>query len=85
MKTIQEKLSNPAGKKYLLTWTYHPKPLNTAVANSSLLIASKFAMDVTLLCPSEDYLLDKRYLDLAAENVQRYGGSFNISYGSINS
>src|SRR4051794_12655956 len=24
------------GKKYVLTWTYHPKPLNTAVANSAL-------------------------------------------------
>ena len=23
-------------KKYVLTWTYHPKPLNTAVANSAL-------------------------------------------------
>ena len=23
------------GKKFVLTWTYHPKPLNTAVANSA--------------------------------------------------
>ncbi len=39
------------GKKYVLTWTYHPKPLNTAVANSALQIATRFGMDVTLLCP----------------------------------
>ena len=31
--------SDLRGKKYVLTWTYHPKPLNTAVANSALTIA----------------------------------------------
>ncbi|MCW5568074.1 MAG: N-acetylornithine carbamoyltransferase, partial [Dokdonella sp.] len=30
------------GRKYVLTWTYHPKPLNTAVANSALLIATRY-------------------------------------------
>ncbi|MCP4412870.1 MAG: N-acetylornithine carbamoyltransferase, partial [Gammaproteobacteria bacterium] len=80
MQAIQEKFGKPQNKKYVLTWTYHPKPLNTAVANSSLLIASKFGMDVTLLCPSEDYILDKRYLEIAKQNVQTYGGSFNISH-----
>ena len=57
--TLQEHFESLQGKEYLLTWTYHPKPLNTAVANSSILIASKFGMNVTLLCPSESYLLDK--------------------------
>ncbi len=80
MQCIQEKIGSPQKKKYLLTWTYHPKPLNTAVANSSLLIASKFGMDVTLLCPSEEYLLDKRYLDYAKQFSNEYGGSFQISH-----
>lgn len=80
MQTIQERLGAPQNKKYLLTWTYHPKPLNTAVANSSILIASKFGMDITLLCPSQDYLLDKRYMDIAKQNVEKYGGSFQVSY-----
>jgi len=51
------------GRKYVLTWTYHPKPLNTAVANSALTIATRMGMDVTLLCPGEDYLLDPRYME----------------------
>src|SRR5690606_924010 len=42
--------SDLRGKKYVLTWTYHPKPLNTAVANSALTIATRMGMDVTLLC-----------------------------------
>jgi len=47
---LQEKLGDLDGKKFVLTWTYHPKPLNTAVANSALMIAAKFGMKPTLLC-----------------------------------
>jgi N-acetylornithine carbamoyltransferase len=68
------------GKKYVLTWTYHPKPLNTAVANSALQIATRFGMDVTLLCPTPDYALDSRYLDFAKQNVAENGGSFGIGH-----
>jgi len=68
------------GKKYVLTWTYHPKPLNTAVANSALQIATRFGMDVTLLCPTPEYALDQRYLDFAERNVAENGGSFTLSH-----
>jgi len=68
------------GKKYVLTWTWHPKPLNTAVANSALTIATRMGMDVTLLCPTPDYVLDSRYLDWAQHNVAEHGGSFTISH-----
>jgi N-acetylornithine carbamoyltransferase len=64
------------GKKYVLTWTYHPKALNTAVANSALTIATRYGMDVTLLCPTEQYLLDPRYMDIGAQNAVESGGSF---------
>src|SRR3546814_9872237 len=40
------------GKKYVLTWTYHPRALNTAVSNSALTIATRMGLDVTLLCPT---------------------------------
>lgn len=80
MQTIHEHLGKPAKKKFVLTWTYHPKPLNTAVANSALLIASKFSMDVTLLCPNEDYLLDQRYMQAAKDNVSQYGGSLAVTH-----
>lgn len=82
--TLQEHFGNLEGKDYLLTWTYHPKPLNTAVANSSLLIASKFGMNVRLLCPNEDYLLDERYLSSAKQFCRDNGKSFEVSH-DINS
>ena len=80
MMTLQEKLGSVEKRKFLLTWTYHPKPLNTAVANSALLIASKFGMDVTLLCPNEDYLLDPRYMDAAQTNAHANNTEIKITH-----
>jgi len=68
------------GKKYLLTWSYHPKPLNTAVANSALTIAAKFGMDVTLLCPTPDYVLDERYMEQARADATAQGHQVTISH-----
>src|SRR5690606_17438471 len=50
------------------------------VANSALQIATRYGMDVTLLCPTPDYLLDERYLAFARDNVARNGGSFAVSH-----
>jgi N-acetylornithine carbamoyltransferase len=68
------------GRKFVLTWTYHPKALNTAVANSALTIATRLGMDVTLLCPTPDYVLDERYMDWAEANVAESGGSLQVSH-----
>ncbi len=79
MLTLQEHFgTNLNGKKFLLTWTWHPKPLNTAVANSALLMASKFGLDVTLLIPSDDYLLDQQFLDAARGNASAAGGKLEF-------
>jgi N-acetylornithine carbamoyltransferase len=77
---LQEKFGTTdlRGKKYVLTWTYHPKPLNTAVANSALQIATRFGMDVTLLCPTPDYILDERYMNFGKQNAAENGGSLRV-------
>lgn len=67
-------------KKFVLTWTYHPKPLNTAVANSGLIIAAKFGFDVTLLCPTPEYVLDERYMSAAAEMCKAQGRKLEVSH-----
>src|SRR5690554_1448724 len=79
---LQEHFGTPdlRGKKYVLTWTYHPKPLNTAVANSALTIATRLGMDVTLLCPTPEYVLDERYMQWARDNVAESGGSLAVSH-----
>ncbi len=78
--TLQEKLGRLDGKKMVLTWTYHPKPLNTAVANSALIIAAKLGMDVTLLCPTPEYVLDPRYMDAARGMAAAQGRSVTVSH-----
>lgn len=78
--TLRERLGELRGRKHLVTWTYHPRPLNTAVANSAVMIATKMGMNVTLLCPTEDYLLDDRYLGAARDNAATNGGSFTITH-----
>ncbi len=80
MLTLKEKLGEVRKKKFVLTWTWHPRPLNTAVANSALLIASKFGMDVTLLCPEEAYRLDPQFESAAVDYAAASGGSFNMTH-----
>ncbi|MBL90926.1 MAG: acetylornithine carbamoyltransferase [Myxococcales bacterium] len=77
--TLQEKWGETDNKNFLLTWTYHPKPLNTAVANSGLLIASKMGMNVKLLIPHEDYRLDERYMNLTQQFCEENGRTFEVT------
>ncbi len=83
MRTLQDHLG-PAqgprfGKKFVLTWTYHPRPLNTAVANSALLIATKFGLDTTLLIPDEAYRLDPQFMAAANTYAQETGADFDVT------
>lgn len=80
MLTLKEKLGLVRGRRFLLTWTWHPKPLNTAVANSALMIATKMGMDVTLLCPGEQYLLDSQFMKAASDNAEAAGGKLSVTH-----
>lgn len=79
MLALQAHLGDVAGKEFLLTWVPHPKPLNTAVANSALLIASKFGMNVRMLIPDEVYRLDERYMSAAQGFVEEAGASLTVT------
>lgn len=80
MQTLREKLGNLTGKHLTVTWTWHPKPLNTAVANSAIMIATRFGMNVRLLCPNSDYLLDEGFMNVARDNAADSGGSFEVTH-----
>lgn len=79
MRTLQDHLGRPDNRRFLLTWTWHPRPLNTAVANSALLIASKFGLDITLLVPDEAYRLDPYFMDTAVAQACESGGSLEVT------
>lgn len=80
MLTLKERFGQVKNRKMVLTWTWHPRPLNTAVANSALLIGTKFGLDVTLLIPEEAYLLDPQFMEAAQANAGESGGSVTVSH-----
>ncbi|MFH1849409.1 MAG: N-acetylornithine carbamoyltransferase [archaeon] len=77
MKTIKERVGEPKGKKFVLTWAYHPKPLNNAVANSAGIVASMFGMDVVVANPP-GYGLDSSYLCQMKRNCKNNGADFSV-------
>ena len=79
MMALQDRLGDVTGKTFLLTWVPHPKPLNTAVANSALLIASKFGMNVRLLIPDDAYRLDERYMGAAEAFCAQAGTGLSVT------
>jgi N-acetylornithine carbamoyltransferase len=44
------------------------------------MIASKFGMNVKLLCPNKEYLLHQNYLEQAQKNCDENGTSFQITH-----
>lgn len=72
--TIQEKLPEPRGKKYVLTWTWHPKSLPVATPHSQLLAAADLGMRVTLLRP-EGFGLEPEVVRAARARAESQGGS----------
>lgn len=79
MMALQDRMGDVRGKDFCLTWVPHPKPLNTAVANSALLIASKFGMNVRLLIPDEVYRLDERYMGAAERFCAEAGTTLTVT------
>jgi N-acetylornithine carbamoyltransferase len=75
---MKEKLKTTDGKKFLLTWTFHPKGLNTAVANSGALISTKLGMNLTILRPP-GWDLDPLFMDQARANAKAQGGSVTVT------
>lgn len=55
--TMQEKLGETSGRKFVLQWAWHPKALPTAVPASAAIAAAQLGMDVVIARP-EGFDLD---------------------------
>ena len=55
--TLREKLGQVEGKRFVLTWAWHPKALPTAVPASAALAAARMGMEIVIARP-EGYQLD---------------------------
>lgn len=77
--TLTEKLGDPKGKKFVLSWAWHPKPLPTAVPASAAIAAAQLGMDVVIARP-EGYDLDPD--DMATIYRQATANGGRVTVGS---
>ena len=77
MMTIQERLGE-GGKRVVLTWAWHPKPLPMAVPNSFALAAAQMGHELVIAHP-EGYELDDELMDTMQHHAVTSGGSVKVS------
>jgi len=76
--TLKEKLGETRGKKFVLQWAWHPKPLPTAVPASGAIAAAHLGMDIVVARP-KGYDLDPDDMKSIATLATARGGSVKVS------
>ncbi len=79
MLTLKEKLGDPRGKKFVLQWAWHPKPLPTAVPVSAALAAAHLGMEVAIVHPP-GFELDPEDMQAIAKLAESRGGQAWVSH-----
>lgn len=72
--TIRERIPEPKGKKYVLTWAWHPKSLPVATPHSQLIAAANLGMECVVLRP-EGWGLAPDVVEAARARAEALGGS----------
>jgi ornithine carbamoyltransferase len=76
--TIEDKLRNLQGKKYVLMWAYAPVPRGYCSMNSEMLLGTRLGMDMVVARP-KGFDLPDEVVKMARENVKQSGGSLEFS------
>lgn len=76
--TLRERLGETRGKKFVLQWAWHPKPLPTAVPASGAIAAAQLGMDIVIARPP-GYDLDSDDMKAIASLAVARGGSVKVS------
>lgn len=81
--TLMERFDGkPAGKRFVLTWTHHPKALPMAVPNSALMVAARLGMDITVVRP-DSHALDPAVMELAKSATACVSESNDMDRGLV--
>jgi N-acetylornithine carbamoyltransferase len=75
--TLRERLGETRGKRFVLTWAWHPKALPTAVPASAAIAAARLGMDVVVTRPP-GFDLDPEDLSLIRRIAGESGGSVEL-------
>ena len=76
--TLKEKLGDPRGKKFVLQWAWHPKPLPTAVPASGAIAAAHLGMNLVIARPN-GYDLDPDDVHAIHRLASSRGGSVSVT------
>jgi N-acetylornithine carbamoyltransferase len=79
MLTLKEKLGETRGKKFVLQWAWHPKPLPTAVPVSAALAAAHLGMEVAIVHPP-GFELDAEDMQSIAKLAEARGGQAWVTH-----
>lgn len=76
--TLLERLGDPRGKRFVLTWAWHPKALPTAVPASAAIAAAMLGMEICIARP-DGYELDPDDTALIRRLARDNGAMLTIS------
>ena len=76
--TLREKLGETGGRKFVLSWAWHPKALPTAVPASAAIAAAQCGMNVVVARP-EGFDLDPDDMTTIGRVAEAAGGSVTVS------
>ncbi len=76
--TLRERLGETRGRKFVLSWAWHPKALPTAVPASAALAAAQLGMDIVVARP-EGFDLDPDDMATISRGAGAAGGSVSVS------
>ena len=75
--TLRERLGDTRGKRFVLTWAWHPKALPTAVPASAAIAAARLGMEVVITRPP-GFDLDPEDVSLIHRIAGESGGSVEL-------
>jgi len=76
--TLQEKLGDSRGRRFVLMWAWHPKPLPTAVPASAAIAAAHLGMDLVIARPP-GYDLDAEDMATIHTLALQRGGRVSVA------
>lgn len=78
LQTIQEKIPNYQGKKYVISWAYSDKIRSWCSIQEEALLMTRYGMDVSIAAP-EGFELDPEIMELCSENARKSGANFETT------
>lgn len=79
LMTIQEKIPNPKGKKYVILWAYSDQLRGACSIQEEMILMPRYGVDTIIACP-DGFDPDPSMIKIAEKNASEAGANFEISH-----